>query len=100
MLAISQGMPVRNFTDSSGIQWRVWSTVPTTSTVLSRDFERGWLTFESTESLRRLAPIPNDWVEAGSTKLELMLRAAREVPRRTGLQAQPQEAEESRESAS
>lgn len=100
MLAISRGMPVRNFTDSSGIQWRVWSTVPTTSTVLSRDFERGWLTFESTESLRRLAPIPKDWAEAGSTKLELMLRAAREVPRRTGLPTQPPGTEESRESTS
>jgi len=71
------------FTDSNGVAWRVWNTVPTARTSLSGEFERGWLTFESTAGLRRLAPVPANWEAATPERLELMCRAATEVPRRT-----------------
>jgi hypothetical protein len=71
------------FVDSNGVTWRVWNTVPSVRT-LSGEFERGWLTFESPTELRRLAPVPTNWESAGPERLELMCRAASEVPRRTG----------------
>ena len=77
------GMPSRNFVDTRGVEWRVWNTVPSPRTVLGADFAGGWLTFESAVSLRRLAPIPKGWESANEAKLELMCRAAAEVPRHT-----------------
>ena len=77
-------MPILEFVDSSGVAWRVWNTVPSARTTLSGEFERGWLTFESPSGLRRLAPVPADWDSAEPDKLELLCRAATEVPRRTG----------------
>jgi hypothetical protein len=71
------------FLDSNGVAWRVWNTVPTARTSLSGEFERGWLTFESTAALKRLAPIPPNWETSPPDRLELMCRAASEVPRRT-----------------
>lgn len=77
-------MPILEFIDSTGVAWRVWNTVPSARTTLSGEFERGWLTFESAAGLRRLAPVPQGWERAQADKLELMCRAASEVPRRTG----------------
>jgi hypothetical protein len=77
-------MPMREFVDSNGVSWRVWNTFPSSRTTLSGEFEHGWLTFESTAGLRRLAPIPANWDSAAPDRLELMCRAAVEVPRRTG----------------
>jgi hypothetical protein len=77
-------MPVRVFVDSTGVNWRVWSTVPTTSaSVLSSGFDQGWLTFECDACVRRLAPIPRGWEDASADRLELMCRAAQQSPRRT-----------------
>jgi len=80
----SSTMPILEFVDSAGVAWRVWNTVPSARTTLSGEFERGWLTFESAVGLRRLAPVPPGWDRAQPEKLELMCRAASEVPRRTG----------------
>jgi hypothetical protein len=76
-------MPILEFLDSNGVTWRVWNTVPTARTSLSGEFERGWLTFESDATLKRLAPIPPHWDTSTPDRLELMCRAALEVPRRT-----------------
>jgi DNA/RNA-binding domain of Phe-tRNA-synthetase-like protein len=76
-------MAMLEFVDSNGVTWRIWNTVPSVRTSLSGEFERGWLTFESTAGLRRLAPVPPNWEAATPDRLELMCRAASEVPRRT-----------------
>jgi hypothetical protein len=76
-------MPMLEFVDSNGVTWRVWNTVPMARTSLSGEYERGWLTFESVKGLRRLAPVPANWEAATPERLELMCRAAIEVPRRT-----------------
>lgn len=81
---MSVGMPSREFADARGIRWRVWSTIPAAGTVLSADFAAGWLTFESAAELRRLAPIPAQWLDATAERLDLMCRAANVVPRHTG----------------
>jgi hypothetical protein len=71
------------FVDSNGVTWRVWNTVPMTRTSLSGEFERGWLTFQSPVGLKRLAPVPPHWETSPPDRLELMCRAAMDVPRRT-----------------
>jgi hypothetical protein len=77
-------MASRNFHDSRGVAWRVWATVPVQASVLSTQYAGGWLTFETPETLRRLAPIPSDWEDVGPDRLELYCRVAEEVPRHTG----------------
>jgi hypothetical protein len=77
-------MASREFVDSKGVTWRVWSTIPTGGSVRVTKFVDGWLTFESAEALRRLAPPPSHWQDASIERLELMCKAAQEVPRHTG----------------
>lgn len=78
-------MAYREFIDSKGVSWRVWSTVPMAGTRLRGGFDQGWLTFESTNSnetiLRRLVPLPAEWESADDQRLELMCRSAEEVVR-------------------
>lgn len=78
-------MAYREFVDSKGVSWRVWSTVPMAGTRLRGGFDQGWLTFESTGSgepvLRRLVPIPSDWEGQTDERLELMCRSAEEIVR-------------------
>jgi hypothetical protein len=77
-------MASREFVDSKGVLWRVWSTVPTGGSVRVTKYVDGWLTFESPESLRRLVPLPPNWEDSSIERLELMCRAAQDVPRHTG----------------
>jgi hypothetical protein len=78
-------MASKDFTDASGMNWRVWNTVPISGAVINPGFEKGWLTFESDSgSLRRLAPIPTGWEQLPSDRLVELLRSANEVPRHTG----------------
>ena len=77
-------MPYRDFTDSTGRAWRVWSTVPEQPRGMPADHAGGWLSFESGDTLRRLVPVPRAWEECLPERLELMCRAAEEVQRRTG----------------
>ena len=79
-------MPSKDFTDASGMQWRVWNTVPISGAVINAaGFENGWLTFESDAgALRRLAPVPAGWEHLPTARILELLRAAKEVPRHTG----------------
>ena len=65
---------LRGFTDSSGMEWRVWEVQPSQalspdsamdalsrSSLKNTPFADGWLCFESPREKRRLAPIPNGW---------------------------------------
>lgn len=93
-------MAYREFVDSDGQSWRVWSTVPSMGSRLRGGFDQGWLTFErtnadSTQPLRRLVPIPQDWESAPDERLELMCRTAEEVARPRLSRDQGQSAETS-----
>ena len=72
-------MAYREFVDSAKVLWRAWATYPTVGKVLSKGFENGWLTFESANECRRLAPIPNGWEDFSDVKLALLLKAATEA---------------------
>ena len=94
------GMAYREFVDSNGVSWRVWSTVPSAGTRLHGGFDQGWLTFERTSPehartapLRRLCPIPADWESAAESRLDLMCRSAEEVNRPSVMREQPGRAE-------
>ena len=79
-------MAYREFVDSSGHSWRVWSTVPSMGSKLRGGFDQGWLTFERIDAdknlpLRRLVPLPTEWESVPDDRLELMCRTAEEVAR-------------------
>jgi len=78
-------MAHREFKDSSGITWLVWSTTPSPGAVLAGEMRQGWLTFESDGERRRLAPIPRNWEDAAPDRLELYCRAGQTVARTTPL---------------
>ena len=82
-------MAQREFTDSKGTRWLVWSTTPTQGAVLGGDMQKGWLTFESDMERRRLVPIPRDWDQAAPDHMELYCRAAQPVTRTTPIRGVP-----------
>jgi hypothetical protein len=83
--AFPECMSSKDFTDPSGLNWRVWNTIPISGAVINPGFERGWLTFESDAgTLRRLAPIPAGWEDLSMERLVDLLGKANEVPRHTG----------------
>ena len=53
-------MPLRSFTDPSGVEWAVWDTFPTAPGPVRETYGGGWLTFEAKAlgAKRRLAPVP------------------------------------------
>ena len=86
---------LRAFTDSTGVEWRVWEVLPNTvsdeaqaAVVLSSAslsntaYASGWLCFESFDEKRRLAPIPAGWHQRGPRELEHLCGCAAVVPRR------------------
>jgi len=77
------GMAYREFTDSAGVAWTVWQTVPTRPESFAPECRDGWLSFESENGRRRLTPIPKGWEDAALDRLELMCRAAEPIPRAT-----------------
>ena len=73
-------MGYREFIDSVGVVWKVWNTVPLAGAVLGGEMQNGWLTFESMAcSLRRLAPVPDDWQILSAEKLEALCTTAAEI---------------------
>ena len=82
-------MAQREFTDSNGTRWLVWSTTPSQGAVLGGDMQKGWLTFESDAERRRLVPIPRDWERAATDRMELYCRAAQRVTRTTPIRGTP-----------
>lgn len=90
---------LRAFTDSAGVEWRVWSVIPNSNLNASRAdslsqsslretaFANGWLCFESLDEKRRLAPIPPEWEDDAHPRLEEWCSQAVVVPPRQRKQA-------------
>ena len=85
---------LRGFTDSTGVEWRVWEVSPSKTGDTSADhrsrsnlkdtaYANGWLCFESPAEKRRLAPVPKGWEFRDQTHLEQMRDQAVPVPVRT-----------------
>jgi hypothetical protein len=71
-------VPIREFTDAQGVTWKVWSTTPMLPGVAG-GYREGWLTFESSNARRRLAPIPSGWEDAAAPELRALCERAKEV---------------------
>jgi hypothetical protein len=81
-------MPVREFIDSKGREWRAWDVAPEDLDTRIKDedylaslYFTGWIAFETkTESeKRRLYPIPKGWSELPDRELEILLDKAEVV---------------------
>jgi len=82
-------MAVREFTDSKGVEWRVWDVRPehmhpaTRTEDFLSNLQDGWLAFESPTEKRRLeAPYPADWISCRIPDLEALCQKAKAVVRR------------------
>jgi hypothetical protein len=73
-------MAIREFTDSIGRQWRVWTTLPSPSGV-ALTLQGGWLTFDTIGERRRLAPVPDGWSDASPRELERLCARGIQVRR-------------------
>jgi hypothetical protein len=72
-------MGYAEFTDRAGKSWKVWHTLPRLAALMNSlppDWKQGWLTFESDDDKRRLAPFPPKWEQLPATRLELLCRMA------------------------
>jgi hypothetical protein len=92
-------MAHREFVDSHGKQWEVWSVRPEYAerrrrtpaedipaverreraefrVPLGGQWADGWLCFESGAEKRRLAPVPDDWAEMSPDELEKLCESA------------------------
>ena len=74
-------MPIIEFNDAAGKRWRVWGTQPYYSTGLTGPMLKGWLTFESGEDRRRLAPMPDGWEHATDEQLQALCSRAERIAR-------------------
>jgi hypothetical protein len=68
-------MRARQFRDSKGVAWRVWKSLPIDASLYSDERRNGWLTFESDDERRCLAPIPANWEDAADPRLEFFCRS-------------------------
>jgi hypothetical protein len=85
---------LRGFTDSTGVEWRVWEVFPSRSSpgssaeemsrtsLMGSAFANGWLCFESLTEKRRLAPIPDGWERRSPRQMEELWLSATPVPAR------------------
>jgi hypothetical protein len=77
-------VPIREFKDSKGVNWRVWPTLPDLKRAHPAALHDGWLTFECAETKRRIVPIPDGWEYVPTDELEMLCNAAEEFrPRRS-----------------
>jgi len=80
---------MREFTDSRGVEWRVWEVTPAHMHPITRGedylekLQDGWLAFESGSEKRRLeTPYPTDWQTVLLPELEELCRRATPAPKR------------------
>jgi hypothetical protein len=78
-------MPVREFVDSHGVQWRAWDVTPDSihpqtksEDYLADCYRDGWLVFETADGSekRRLCPIPYSWHRRSDPDLAKLLETA------------------------
>src|SRR5688500_14887520 len=75
-------MAVREFTDGSGVSWRVWPVTPshlhprTAAEDYLGEYGEGWLCFEAAHERRRLATYPTTWDSMSEPELCALLEKA------------------------
>jgi hypothetical protein len=89
-------MAMQEFSDESGVRWRVWATTPSRGNVRPQ-FAAGRLAFESGSERRRLAPIPAGWTQADDAGFRGMLAEATVIIRHAAAPPLPVAEEPARE---
>lgn len=91
-------MPVREFVDSTGKEWRAWEITPDAISPPTRGedyladcYQLGWVVMETKSGDRRvrLCPIPRDWQRLPDDALEELLRQGEVLPARTASAREP-----------
>jgi len=91
-LIVGERMPVREFVDSSGVEWRAWEVTPDAifpptrgEDFLADCYQLGWVVLETKRGDRRLrvCPIPRDWQHLSGSALEALLPHGEVLPART-----------------
>jgi hypothetical protein len=81
-------LPVREFTDSRGIEWRAWDVTPESihpitkaEDYLADCYREGWIVFESVDGSdkRRFCPPPIGWADFSAPELEELAKGAEHV---------------------
>ena len=82
----------RVFDDKRGVRWNAFAVYPSHTTkgksTLPDLYRGGWLSFNSLEETRRIAPIPPDWIRLSDDALCRLCEQA-DVARRTGSREGP-----------
>jgi uncharacterized protein (UPF0335 family) len=77
----------RIFVDDRGVQWDAFAVYPALATTgrssLPPPYDKGWLSMQCPEGIRRLTPIPEEWRQCSREAFCQLLDKAVVVPRRT-----------------
>ena len=77
---------MRVFDDIRGKRWRAFAVYPSSATVeraaLPEAYRKGWLSFESSDEMRRVAPIPENWGDLSIDELQQLCHGAGSAPKR------------------
>jgi hypothetical protein len=82
-------MPVREFVDSNGVEWRAWEVTPDAlypptrgEDYLADCYQLGWIVLETKSGDRRVrvCPIPRNWQQFDDAQLEALLEAGEALP--------------------
>jgi hypothetical protein len=85
-------MPVREFVDGDGVEWRAWEVTPDAlfpptrgEDYLADCYQLGWVVMETRQGDRRvrLCPIPLDWQRLPDEALAALIPRAEVLPART-----------------
>jgi hypothetical protein len=78
---------MREYTDSTGVSWRVWTVTPrayaaSAPSWLPTALQAPYLCFECEQEKWRLSPAPASWEGRTDQELDILRRAGERVPRR------------------
>ena len=76
----------RAFDDVAGVHWQAFAVHPSTPvgerSGLPERFRGGWLSFESENEMRRVAPIPFNWEQLSIDELRELCQRGEKAPKR------------------
>ena len=72
----------REFVDAANVKWTAIAIHPSTSKSLTASYRTGWLSFDSGDETRRLAPIPEGWSKLTDDELRQLCDMAKVAQRR------------------
>jgi hypothetical protein len=76
----------RVFVDDAGVQWDAFCVYPSRATsgrsTLPAPYDKGWLSIQCQNEIRRMTPIPEGWRELSRAEMCALVAKAQSAPRR------------------